>query len=214
MKTIEPRFTPSGPDDFPFSRPLHTCPPSHYENQHSTQQLPASSATPLHTYNRNHYQPYYHYHQMHNNNSDSDTENTHSPSPVSPQSSTSSNNEDSPPPYSPYSPTTKRRKYPHLEIRNKYKFHMVNEKKSNHKHKRGTWTAEEHEGFLRGYELYGNDWKRISQELVPTRSKAQLASHAQKYFQRAAHLKQLDTREREEVINKSRSLFFLESHLE
>jgi SHAQKYF class myb-like DNA-binding protein len=96
----------------------------------------------------------------------------------------------------------------------RFKFHMVHAKESGQRHKKGTWTNEEHEAFLKGYELYGNDWKRISQELVPTRSKTQLASHAQKYFQRAAYLRQLGETEKQETMSKSRSLFFLKSHLE
>ncbi|KAH7566156.1 hypothetical protein JRO89_XS08G0107600 [Xanthoceras sorbifolium] len=50
--------------------------------------------------------------------------------------------------------------------------------------KRGiTWTSEEHELFLIGLEKYGKgDWRSISRNCVVTRTPAQVASHAQKYF--------------------------------
>ncbi|KAL8161378.1 hypothetical protein V2J09_012867 [Rumex salicifolius] len=44
------------------------------------------------------------------------------------------------------------------------------------------WTTREHVLFLTGLRDYGNDWVRISKELMPTRSANQIASHAQKYF--------------------------------
>ena len=96
----------------------------------------------------------------------------------------------------------------------KLKFTVVETDGSGVSYNKGTWSAEEHEAFLKGYELYGNDWKKVSAEFVPTRSKTQLASHAQKYFQRAAYLKQADADRRKELMNKSRSLFFLTSHLQ
>ncbi|KAF8029193.1 hypothetical protein BT93_E1762 [Corymbia citriodora subsp. variegata] len=52
--------------------------------------------------------------------------------------------------------------------------------------KRGiAWTKEEHERFLRGLEIYGKgNWKNISAYLVMTKTPTQVASHAQKYFNR------------------------------
>ncbi|KAI3409621.1 HTH myb-type domain-containing protein [Psidium guajava] len=52
--------------------------------------------------------------------------------------------------------------------------------------KRGlAWTPEEHERFLRGLEIYGRgDWKSISRHVVISKSPTQVASHAQKYFNR------------------------------
>ena len=49
---------------------------------------------------------------------------------------------------------------------------------------RGTaWTEEEHKNFLIGLERYGKgDWRSISRQCVLTRTPAQVASHAQKYF--------------------------------
>ncbi|KAL4576732.1 hypothetical protein LXL04_012831 [Taraxacum kok-saghyz] len=47
------------------------------------------------------------------------------------------------------------------------------------------WTEEEHRKFLEGLAAYGKgDWRSISRISVVTRSPAQVASHAQKYFLR------------------------------
>jgi len=45
----------------------------------------------------------------------------------------------------------------------------------------GRWTTAEHELFLKGMRLYGREWKRVAQH-IPTRSAAQVRSHAQKYL--------------------------------
>eukprot|EP00970_Alexandrium_tamarense_P010673 scaffold2192_cov200-Alexandrium_tamarense.AAC.17 len=45
----------------------------------------------------------------------------------------------------------------------------------------GRWTAEEHEQFLHGMKVYGREWKKVAQH-IPTRSAAQIRSHAQKFF--------------------------------
>ncbi|KAK3413658.1 hypothetical protein EUGRSUZ_I02207 [Eucalyptus grandis] len=52
--------------------------------------------------------------------------------------------------------------------------------------KRGiAWTKEEHERFLGGLEIYGRgDWKSISKYVVMSKTPTQVASHAQKYFNR------------------------------
>ncbi|KAG2408833.1 hypothetical protein LR48_Vigan01g173300 [Vigna angularis] len=47
-----------------------------------------------------------------------------------------------------------------------------------------TWTVKEHELFLWGIKKYGMSWKMISKEIVRTKTPSQLASHAQKYFER------------------------------
>lgn len=52
------------------------------------------------------------------------------------------------------------------------------------------WSLEEHNAFLRGLNAYGKGrWKEISKFYVPSRTCTQIASHAQKYFERADPLK-------------------------
>ena len=45
----------------------------------------------------------------------------------------------------------------------------------------GRWTNAEHEAFLQGLKVYGREWKKVA-SLIPTRTSAQIRSHAQKYF--------------------------------
>jgi SHAQKYF class myb-like DNA-binding protein len=45
----------------------------------------------------------------------------------------------------------------------------------------GRWTHEEHQTFLQGLASCGREWKKVA-SLIPTRSSAQIRSHAQKYF--------------------------------
>ncbi|GER32463.1 homeodomain-like superfamily protein [Striga asiatica] len=61
------------------------------------------------------------------------------------------------------------------------------------------WTEDEHRLFLLGLEKYGKgDWKSISRYMVLTRNPTQVASHAQKHFER---------QEKEEQSKKRRSIF-------
>lgn len=45
----------------------------------------------------------------------------------------------------------------------------------------GRWTKEEHQIFLFCLHQYGREWKKIA-EKIPTRTPAQIRSHAQKYL--------------------------------
>eukprot|EP00555_Chaetoceros_dichaeta_P000670 CAMPEP_0198276912 /NCGR_PEP_ID=MMETSP1447-20131203/65566_1 /TAXON_ID=420782 /ORGANISM="Chaetoceros dichaeta, Strain CCMP1751" /LENGTH=528 /DNA_ID=CAMNT_0043971895 /DNA_START=71 /DNA_END=1657 /DNA_ORIENTATION=- len=45
----------------------------------------------------------------------------------------------------------------------------------------GRWTRQEHEAFLVGLKEYGREWKKVAYK-IPTRTSAQIRSHAQKYF--------------------------------
>ena len=45
----------------------------------------------------------------------------------------------------------------------------------------GRWKKDEHNHFLQGIALYGNNWKKVK-SLVKTRSAIQVRSHAQKFF--------------------------------
>jgi len=45
----------------------------------------------------------------------------------------------------------------------------------------GRWTEAEHQAFLAGLAAYGREWKRVAMH-IPTRTSAQVRSHAQKYF--------------------------------
>lgn len=47
--------------------------------------------------------------------------------------------------------------------------------------KPGRWSNEEHERFLRGFELYGHKWRKV-RDVVGTRTVTQVRTHAQKFF--------------------------------
>jgi SHAQKYF class myb-like DNA-binding protein len=49
----------------------------------------------------------------------------------------------------------------------------------------GRWTPEEHQDFLEGLKIFGREWKKVA-ERIPTRTSAQIRSHAQKYFAKLA----------------------------
>ena len=49
----------------------------------------------------------------------------------------------------------------------------------------GRWSNSEHEAFLEGLKIYGREWKKVAQQ-IPTRTSAQIRSHAQKYFAKMA----------------------------
>lgn len=53
--------------------------------------------------------------------------------------------------------------------------------KNDFRHEHGRWTQKEHQLFLEGLMLYGNEWKNV-QNHIGTRSATQARSHAQKFF--------------------------------
>ncbi|KAE8669850.1 Transcription factor DIVARICATA [Hibiscus syriacus] len=59
-------------------------------------------------------------------------------------------------------------------------------KGADHERKKGVpWTEEEHRRFLMGLMKYGKgDWRNISRNFVISKTPTQVASHAQKYYQR------------------------------
>lgn len=66
----------------------------------------------------------------------------------------------------------------------------------------GRWTKEEHEKFVKGIVLFGRNWKKV-EEFIGTRSGAQIRSHAQKYFSKAA--KEAKEAEKKKVLGGSSS---------
>lgn len=51
----------------------------------------------------------------------------------------------------------------------------------------GRWTTEEHEIFLGCLQQYGREWKKIAYK-IPTRTPAQIRSHAQKYLSKLSKM--------------------------
>jgi SHAQKYF class myb-like DNA-binding protein len=75
----------------------------------------------------------------------------------------------------------------------------------------GMWSKEEHELFLQGYELHGHNWKAIA-DLVKTRNRSQVASHAQKFLQKKKKIEELkdsDSGAVSSLLMKTRSMFGL-----
>lgn len=61
---------------------------------------------------------------------------------------------------------------------------------NNRKDQPGRWNEEEHMLFLKGLEIYGKSWKKISQ-IVKTRTVVQIRTHAQKYLIKSEKAKRL-----------------------
>ena len=58
----------------------------------------------------------------------------------------------------------------------------------------GRWTPQEHEAFLEGLKTYGREWKKVAKR-IPTRTSAQIRSHAQKYFAKIDKEQKIDATE-------------------
>ncbi|WJX17391.1 hypothetical protein P8452_07314 [Trifolium repens] len=68
-------------------------------------------------------------------------------------------------------------KFPELAIVQRFNHERIKRVKS--------WTEKEHKAFLKGLKAVGKGrWKNISRNFVITKTPTQVASHAQKYFQR------------------------------
>ncbi|KAE8723441.1 Transcription factor DIVARICATA [Hibiscus syriacus] len=67
-----------------------------------------------------------------------------------------------------------------------YRKRSTGAKGPDHERKKGVpWTEEEHRRFLMGLMKYGKgDWRNISKNFVISKTPTQVASHAQKYYQR------------------------------
>ena len=75
----------------------------------------------------------------------------------------------------------------HQQVRDHAKNHFkkLGEVASSEKYAETKWSAEEHARFLKGLEKYGKgNWKAISDNLVPARTRQQVTSHAVKYFRK------------------------------
>lgn len=88
------------------------------------------------------------------------------------------------------------------EILNGYASDGFDHGSSSRERKKGTaWTKEEHKHFLLGLEVFGKgDWRGIARAFVPSRTPTQVASHAQKYFNRLNH-HQISRRRRSSVFD-------------
>jgi SHAQKYF class myb-like DNA-binding protein len=77
------------------------------------------------------------------------------------------------------------------------KKHGASRSKSEQKQKfnQGAWTTQEHEQFLKGLSVCGHQWKKIAVQFVRTRSRRQVASHAQKYLEREKRRSALSKKE-------------------
>jgi len=67
--------------------------------------------------------------------------------------------------------------------------------------KPGRWSQEEHERFLRGFELYGHKWRKV-RDVVGTRTVTQVRTHAQKFF---VKLKKQSTMEKPTITTPHKS---------
>ncbi|KAJ1694560.1 hypothetical protein LUZ63_011258 [Rhynchospora breviuscula] len=77
------------------------------------------------------------------------------------------------------------RKMKKIEVGGKIGKEQLEEATRKKSNKGQPWSMEEHELFLYGMQKYGRGkWRRICRELLKTRTPTQVASHAQKYFNR------------------------------
>ena len=72
------------------------------------------------------------------------------------------------------------RKKPYFDIKSTNKKKFLKNSNCNN----GRWKKDEHNQFLQGIALYGNNWKKIK-SLIRTRTAIQVRSHAQKFFNKA-----------------------------
>jgi SHAQKYF class myb-like DNA-binding protein len=69
---------------------------------------------------------------------------------------------------------------------------LTEEDVNNNSSSAGRWTPIEHQAFLLGMAVHGREWKKVA-EKIPSRTSAQVRSHAQKYFAKVERQQQLNS---------------------
>ena len=87
------------------------------------------------------------------------------------------------------------------EYGNQLNLSSKNKNIKNQKFSKGIWTKEEHEKFIEGVLMYGNEWVKV-QEIIKTRTNYQAKSHAQKFFEKYKDL--IDELKNKDTINMIR----------
>ena len=60
--------------------------------------------------------------------------------------------------------------------------------------KTGPWSSEEHDSFVKGYQQYGRNWKKISETHVKTRTNLQIQNHGRNFKMKCIRSEKRDTK--------------------